>query len=215
VGANGIVSLTEQEVPSALAALLFASIPLWVVLLRRLARERVPSGTLAAVLVGFAGVAVLLRPGEQSADASAILLIVTVLGALCWASGLFMSPRLTMPPDALTAAGWQMMLGGILLLVVGLVWGEAGDVRPEAFSLDSLLAFAYLLVIGSWVAFPAFAFAVRNAPVSKVATYAYVNPAVAIVLGWLILDETITLVTMVGAAIIVASVAIVVRSESR
>jgi drug/metabolite transporter (DMT)-like permease len=215
VGANGIVSLTEQEVPSALAALLFASIPLWVVLLRRLARERVPSGTLAAVLVGFAGVAVLLRPGEQSADASAVLLIVTVLGALCWASGLFMSPRLTMPPDALTAAGWQMMLGGILLLAVGLVWGEAGDVHPEAFSLDSLLAFGYLLVIGSWVAFPAFAFAVRNAPVSKVATYAYVNPAVAIVLGWLILDETITLVTLVGAAIIVASVAIVVRSESR
>jgi drug/metabolite transporter (DMT)-like permease len=215
VGANGIVSLTEQEVPSALAALLFASIPLWVVLLRRLARERVPAGTLAAVLVGFAGVAVLLRPGEQSADASALLLVVTLLGALCWASGLFLSPRLTLPGDAMTAAGWQMVLGGILLLGAGLVAGEAGDVRPQTFSVDSLVAFGYLVVVGSWIGFTAFAWVVRNAPVSKVATYAYVNPAVAIVLGWLILDETITPVTLVGAAIIVASVAIVVRSESR
>src|SRR4051794_16497352 len=108
-----------------------------------------------------------------------------------------------------------MLLGGALIIVVGAARGELGDVDPAAFSGDSILAFSYLVVVGSVIAYTAYAWLLRNVRVSKVSTYAYVNPAVAIVLGWLILGETITATTLVGAAIIVASVAVVVRSESR
>lgn len=211
--ANGLVATAEQEVPSALAALIYASIPLWVVLLRRFTRERVPLGTIGAIALGFVGVAVLLRPGEHSDEASALALLATVIGAATWATGTFLSPRVTLPRDAPTAVAWQMLLGGAVLAVAGVVAGQGDEMRPSAFSGDSLLAFAYLVVFGSLLAFSAFTWILQRMPVSKVTTYAYVNPVVAIALGWLILGEAITPITLVGAAIIVGSVAIVVRSE--
>src|SRR5919198_5767736 len=131
-----------------------------------------------------------------------------------WASGSFASPRLRLPGDPLVSTGWQMLMGGLVILVAGFAAGEAGDVDFAASSTRSVLAVTYLIAIGSLVAFTAYAWLLQNAPISRVATYAYVNPAVAIVLGWLILDEVITPVTLVGAAIIVASVALVVRIES-
>ena len=109
-----------------------------------------------------------------------------------WASGSFASPRLSLPRDPLASVGWQMLLGGIVITVAGLALGEGGDVDVEAFSARSLLALAYLIVFGSWVAFTAYAWLLQNAPISKVATYAYVNPVVAIALGWLVLDEVVT-----------------------
>ena len=130
-----------------------------------------------------------------------------------WASGSFASPRLSLPRDPLVSTGWQMLLGGTVILVVGLAAGEGGDVDAGAFSTRSVLALAYLIVFGSWVAYTAYAWLLQNAPISRVATYAYVNPVVAIVLGWLILDEVVTGTTIVGAAIIIASVALVVRTE--
>ena len=107
-----------------------------------------------------------------------------------------------------------MLLGGIAIVAVGLAIGEGGDVDVDAFSTRSILALAYLIVFGSWVAYTAYAWLLQNAPISKVSTYAYVNPVVAIALGWLVLDEVVTSTTIVGATIIVASVALVVRTES-
>ena len=213
-GANAVVSVAEQEVPSSIAALLIASVPLWVILLRAGSGDRVSLRGAASVLVGFAGVALLVRPGEQSGDATVLGLLACVGAALMWASGSFASPRLSLPREPLTSVGWQMLLGGIAITVVGLALGEGGDVDVDAFSTRSLLALAYLIVFGSWVAYTAYAWLLQNAPISKVATYAYVNPLVAIVLGWLILDEVVTSTTIVGATIIVASVALVVRTES-
>ena len=213
-GANAVVTVAEQEVPSGLAALLIASIPLWVLLMRRAAGEPVSRAGVGAVLVGFAGVALLLRPGEQSGDATLLGLAACVGAAVMWASGSFASPRVQLPPDPLVSTGWQMLLGGLVCVVAGLIVGEAGDVDPAAFSTRSLVALAYLVVFGSWVAFTTYAWLLQNAPISKVATYAYVNPVVAILLGWLILDELITPVTVVGAAIIVVSVALVVREQN-
>ncbi|MGH2967798.1 MAG: EamA family transporter, partial [Solirubrobacteraceae bacterium] len=213
-GANAVVTVAEQEVPSGLAALLIGSIPLWVIVLRRLAGEHVSRRSAAAVLVGFVGVALLLRPGEQSGEATIVGLLACVGAAVMWASGSFASPRLSLPADPLVSTGWQMLLGGAVIVLAGLIAGEAPEVRLEAFSTRSLLALAYLIVFGSWVAFTAYAWLLQNAPLSKVATYAYVNPVVAIVLGWIVLDELITSVTLLGAAIIVASVALVVRTES-
>jgi drug/metabolite transporter (DMT)-like permease len=213
-GANAVVTVAEQEVPSAMAALLIASVPLWVLLLRMLAREGVSGRGIAAVLVGFAGVALLLRPGEQSGDATFVGLLACVGAAVMWASGSFASPRLSLPGDPLVSTAWQMLLGGAVITVVGVGAGELPEVDVEAFSLRSVLALLYLIAIGSWVAYTAYAWLLQNAPLSKVATYAYVNPVVAIVLGWLVLDEVINGVTIVGAAIIVTSVALVVRTES-
>jgi drug/metabolite transporter (DMT)-like permease len=213
-GANAVVSVAEQEVPSSIAALLIGSVPLWVILLRRSTGDSVPRASVGAVLVGFVGVALLLRPGEQSGDATFLGLLACVVAAAMWASGSFASPRLRLPGDPLVSTGWQMLMGGLVILVAGFASGEAGDVDFAAFSTRSVLALTYLVAIGSLVAFTAYAWLLQNAPISRVATYAYVNPAVAIVLGWLILDEVITPVTLVGAAIIVASVALVVRSES-
>jgi drug/metabolite transporter (DMT)-like permease len=213
-GANAVVTVAEQEVPSSVAALLIASVPLWVLVMRRAAGEPVSRAGIVAVLVGFAGVALLLRPGEQSGDATVVGLAACVLAAVMWASGSFASPRVRLPGDPLVSTGWQMLLGGTVIVAVGLVAGEAGEVDLEAFSTRSVIALAYLIVFGSWLAFTAYAWLLQNAPISKVSTYAYVNPVVAIVLGFLILDEVVTPITLVGATIIVVAVALVVRIEN-
>jgi drug/metabolite transporter (DMT)-like permease len=213
-GANAVVTVAEQTVPSSMAALLIASVPLWVILLRRSVGESVPRASVGAVLVGFAGVALLLRPGEQSGDATVIGLAACVFAALMWASGSFASPRLQLPRDGLVSTAWQMLLGGLVITIVGLAFGEAGEVEPAAFSTRSIVALVYLIAVGSWFAFTAYSWLLQNAPISRVATYAYVNPVVAIVLGWLVLDEVITPITLIGASVIVVSVALVVRIES-
>jgi drug/metabolite transporter (DMT)-like permease len=211
-GANAVVSVAEQKVPSNLAALLIGSVPLWVILLRAGAGERPSARSVAAVLVGFAGVALLVRPGGQSGDATIVGLLACVGAAVMWASGSFASPRLSLPRDPLMSVAWQMLLGGVVILAVGFAAGEGSDVHH--FSLRSVAALAYLIVFGSWVAYTAYAWLLQNAPISRVATYAYVNPVVAIVLGWLVLDEVVTGTTIAGAAIIITSVALVVRSEA-
>lgn len=213
IGANGVLAVAQQKVPSGLAALLAASIPLWVILMRAAAREPVSARSVAAVLVGFAGVALMLRPGGQSGAATVVGLLACVGAAVLWAGGSFASPRIRLPSDPLVSTGWQMLCGGLILAVVGLASGEAADVDPGSFSVRSIAALAYLIVFGSWIAFTAYAWLLQNAPISKVSTYAYVNPVVAIALGWLVLDEVVTGVTLLGAAIIVASVAMVIRTE--
>jgi drug/metabolite transporter (DMT)-like permease len=213
-GGNGLVTVAERDVPSALAALIIGAVPLWVIVMRSAHGDRVPGGTLVGVLAGFAGLAVLLLPGERSGDAPLGWSLVVVAASISWAAGSFYSKRTPLPEDALVSTGWQMLLGGAGMLLVGALAGELGDVNPEAFSTDSLLAFLYLIVFGSWLAFTAYVWLLKHAPISTVATYAYVNPVIAILLGWAILDEEITATMLTGAAAIVLSVAVVVRRES-
>jgi drug/metabolite transporter (DMT)-like permease len=214
-GGNGLVMVAEQDMPSALAALIMASIPLWVIVFRRVARDRIDGITLAGVAVGFGGVALLLLPGGSSEVESTVALFVCVIAAFLWASGTFFGSRVAdLPPDPFLSTALQMFGGGLVGLLIGLAVGEAGDVRFSEFSGDSIAAFSYLVVVGSLVAFTAYVWLLQHAPVSKVATYAYVNPVVAIFLGWLILDEQITGLIIVAAAVIVSSVAVIVRRES-
>lgn len=215
MGANGVVSIAERDVPSGLAALVIGSVPLWVVALRRLTGERVARSAVGAVALGFAGVALLLAPGERPDGASLLGLLGLVGSAAMWASGSFASPRVRLPREPLVSVGWQMLLGGGVSVVVALALGEGRDLRASAFSTHSLLAFGYLVVFGSWVAFTAYSWLLQNAPLSTVSTYAYVNPVVAIALGALILGEAITPLTAVAAAIVVVSVALVARLEHR
>jgi len=213
-GGNGLVTVAEQDVPSGLAALIIGSVPLWVVLMRVAHRDRVPRVTLAGVLVGFVGLAVLVLPGDRPGDAPLWGVLLIVAASISWAAGSFYSQSVPQPTDAFAATAWQMMLGGGAMLVVGLLAGEAGDVRVSEFSGDSIAAFTYLIFAGSLLAFTAYVWLLRNAPISTVATYAYVNPVIAIVLGAIILSEEVTAATVIGAVAIVLSVASVVRRES-
>jgi drug/metabolite transporter (DMT)-like permease len=214
LGGNGLVAVAEQDVPSGLAALVVASVPLWVVVFRFAGGERVGTATAISVIAGFAGVALLLAPGERPGDAPVGGVLIVVAAAFCWASGTFASSRLSMPRDPLRSTAVQMLCGGTLMVAVSLVAGEGGDVRWSQISLDSALAFAYLVLAGSLAAFTAYVWLLRNAPVSQVATYAYVNPVVAIALGAVVLGEDVTPLVVAGATIIVGSVALTVRREA-
>jgi len=215
MGAVATVATAEQDVPSGLAALLIACVPLWVLLLRRLGGEHIAPRLVLAVAIGFAGVGLLLQPGGQTGGAPLLSLLLVVCSTPAWATGSYLSRRVALPPDPLVSVAWQMLLGGAVVTLAGVVAGEPWGVQPETFSAESMIAWLYLLLIGSVLAFTAYTWLLRNAPISRVATYAYVNPVVAIALGWLILDEAVTGVTIAGAAVIVLAVAVVVRAESR
>lgn len=210
-GANATISVAQQTVPSGLAALLLASIPLWVILYRRVGGERVPARSLAALLVGFGGLALLVRPSGGATLAGGL---ACVASAMMWALGSVASPRISLPRDPLLSTAWSSLLGGLIVLAVGALVGELGDVHFAEISGRSVFGLVYLITFGSLITYSCYSWLLQNAPISKVSTYAYVNPVVAIALGWLVLNEQITALTLVGAAIIVASVALVVRAET-
>ena len=214
-GGNGLVTVAEKDVPSGLAALIVASIPLWVVLIRLAARERIGRATLGGVALGFVGVAILVLPGDRPGSAPLGGVLLTVLAASLWALGSFASTRAPLPSDPLLSTAVQMLVAGAVMTVIGLAAGEGSDVHAGSISGRSFLAFAYLVVAGSLLAFTAFVWLLQNAPISTVATYAYVNPVIAVFLGWAILSEDITVSVVVATVVIVASVAFVVWRESR
>jgi drug/metabolite transporter (DMT)-like permease len=211
-GANAVLSVAEKDVPSGLAALLVGSIPLWVMVLRFAAGEHVTARSIVALLLGFAGLALVVKP--QGGE-SIVGPLVCIGAALMWATGSFASPRISLPRDPLVSIGYQSLLGGLVIFAAGAIGGEFGDFHPAAWSLRSILGLVYLITFGSLLAYTAYTWLLQNAPIAKVSTYAYVNPVVAIVLGWLINGESISISMIVGAAIIVASVALVIRVESR
>jgi drug/metabolite transporter (DMT)-like permease len=184
---------------------------LWVIVFRLVSRERVPRVTLAGVAAGFVGVGILVAPGSHAAGIALWSLLTLVAASFCWALGSFISPRLPLPRDLLLAAAAQQVLGGVVLLVIGFVAGENLDVGQ--WSGRSLGGFAYLVTAGSLLAYTAYIWLLHNAPISTVATYAFVNPVVAVLLGWSILSEELTATMLIAATVIVASVALVVKTE--
>jgi drug/metabolite transporter (DMT)-like permease len=215
LGGNGLVMLGERDVPSGLAALIIAVVPLWVVVLRLIFRERIHRTTVLGVLFGFAGVAVLVVPGGLGGSVSLPGMLMLVAAGASWAVGSYYSKRLELPRDPLVSTAAQMVFGGAGLLGVGLAAGEAGLLDGAAFSTTSLGSLLYLVVFGSVLAYTAYTWLLQHAPVSRVATYAYVNPVVAIVLGSLVLHEPFDLTMLVGAAMIIVAVALVLRTEGR
>jgi drug/metabolite transporter (DMT)-like permease len=213
-GGNGLVTVAEQEVPSGLTALIIGAVPLWVVLMRRAEGDRVPTATLAGVALGFTGLAILVLPGDRPGDAPLWGLLLVVTASVSWAAGSFYSKRMDLPGDAFVSTAWQMMLGGWGMILAGLVVGEAGELDVSEFSARSLAAFGYLIVFGGLLAFTAYTWLLKNAPISTVTTYAYVNPVIAVALGAVILSEEVTLTIVAGTVAIVLSVATVVRRES-
>ncbi len=212
VGSGGI-AWAEQRLDSGIAALLGASIPLWIALLdRAVFGSRLSRTAMFGMAVGLAGVFVLVGPASHGVNlVGAAAILVSSLG---WAAGSLHARSSTRSQAPLTAAGMQMIVGGALLGIAGIAAGEVRQVRPEAFSTWSLAAFAYLVVFGSLLAYPLYQWLLRNAPTRVVTTHAYVNPAVAVLLGWAVLAEPLTRSTLVAASAIVASVLLIVGSRA-
>jgi len=211
-GANALLFVTERQVPIGLASLIIASIPLWVVLLRLAAHERPDLVSVAGLIVGFAGIALLVRPGGDSGSLAYLLL--TVLGAFIWAFGSFLSPRLPVPRDPFAATAYEMLAGGIVLMTIALFVYSPHQFNPANYSARSIFGLWYLIIFGSLVGYSAYVWLLANAPIQQVATYAYVNPVIAIALGAIVLGESITWRIVGGALLVLAAVAIVVRRES-
>ena len=211
LGANALLFVAERRVPIGLASLLIASVPLWIVLMRTATGDRPKRVALVGVATGFAGIAVLVRPTE----AASLLGILLVLGsALVWATGSFLSSKLPLPEDPFVATTLEMLAGGALLLPIGLAFRGAESLDPATWSWRSLVGLVYLVLIGSLVGYTAYVWLLANVRIGTVATYAYVNPVVAILLGVVFLDEGVTWQIAVGAAVVLASVAVVIRSEA-
>jgi drug/metabolite transporter (DMT)-like permease len=211
-GANAVLFVTEQHVPIGLTSLIIASVPLWVLLLRLGAGERPDKVASIGLLVGFAGIAVLVRPGGGSGSLGFLLL--TVVAAISWAVGSFLSPRIGVPKDALVASGYETLIGGLVLTVIGVTTTSSSSLDPTGWSARSIWGLVYLILVGSVVGYTAYAWLLGNAPLGQVSTYAYVNPVVAIALGVVVLHEQLTLRVVLGALLILAAVAIVVKRES-
>ncbi|MEU9981293.1 EamA family transporter [Streptomyces sp. NPDC050856] len=214
LGGNGLVVLAETTVPSGLAALLIAVVPAWVVLLRTAFGERPGLGAWTGVLLGLAGLAVLTLPG-LSGDVRIGGVLTVIVATVMWSVGSFASSRIPMPANAFTASAYEMLAGGLGCLLLGLARGEQRGLDVSAFSARSWTALAYLVVFGSLLAFTAYAWLIQTAPLSLVATYAYVNPVVAVALGALILGEPLTWPIALGGAIVVAGVCLIVSTGRR
>jgi drug/metabolite transporter (DMT)-like permease len=218
-GGNGLVAFGEGTVPSGIAALLVALMPVWVAILGGIfLGDRLPRLAVIGIAVGFAGVAILVGPSAFGGDGSLdpVGLAACLLAPIAWAGGsLFASRRATLPARPLVATGLQMLLGGLVLAVMAGLTGEVASFDAAAVTRDSLIAFAYLTVIGSLLAFTVFGWMLRVAPLPLVATYAYVNPVVAVILGWLVLGETIDPRTVLAGGVIIFAVALIVTARGR
>ncbi len=215
---NGGVSWAEQYVPSGVTALLVATVSLWMVLLDwlRPGGARPTWRVVVGLVLGFAGLAFLVGPKwTGSGRVDPLGAIVLLVASFSWATGSVFSRRLQLPRAPLLGTAMQCLAGGALLIFCGLLFGQGAALHWEAVSLRSVLALCYLIIFGSLLGFSAYTWLLRVAPPARVATYAYVNPVVAMFLGWVLAGERLTLRTLAAAAVIIAAVVLVISSRQR
>jgi drug/metabolite transporter (DMT)-like permease len=213
--ANAAVGWAEQTIPSGLAALLVATVPLWLVLFDRwFTGARLGRVGVLGICLGFGGVALLVRPtGSSRLDLVAVGVVIAA--TMSWATGSLYAKRAPLPANALLGAAMEMLCGGSLLLVASTVGGEAARVHLDQVSTRSLVAWVWLVAAGSVVAYSAYSYALRALPTATVATYAYVNPVIAVLLGLAILDEPLTVQALIAGTVIVVAVALIVTGQRR
>jgi drug/metabolite transporter (DMT)-like permease len=218
LGGNGAVVWTEQWLPSGLVSLLIATVPLWMVFVDWLRGGSEPSTRIGGGLVlGFVGVALLVGGLENLGESQVDLIgaAIVVFGAFLWANGSLYSRSAKLPSSQLLATAMQMTAGGLLLLLASLVTGEYLQIRMDLISARSLASWIYLIVFGSLVAFTSYIWLLKVTTSAKVSTYAYVNPMVAMVLGWRLGDEPLTLRNMLAAAIILTAVVLITTYQPK
>jgi drug/metabolite transporter (DMT)-like permease len=218
LGGHGTLAWAEQQVPSGLAALLCATLPLWIVLLTRITGQKrnLEWSVMSGVLLGFLGVALLIGPAALHGDSGISLLgfAMALLGALLWAVGTIYTQHVELPASASLSAAMQMIAGGATLCVTSMFAGESGRVHLAAITAKSVLSLAYLTMFGSLIAFSAFTWLHKVSSPTKNSTYAYVNPVVAVFLGWFLAGEAIGARTLLATSVILAGVALVSRKTA-
>ena len=216
-GATMLVGWAEQTIPIGVAAVIIALVPMWLAILDRVF-FRQPIGRLVGVgiVIGLAGVAILAWPVGAAGDLDPAGLAAVLVSPVLWAAGtLYAARRAVLPGPALLASGIEMTAAGVALVAIAALTGEWATFDLAAVSTTSWAGIGYLIVMGSIVGYSTFAWLITVAPMSRVSTYAYVNPVVAVLLGWLVLGEPLTMRTIVASAVIVVAVAIIVSARSR
>jgi drug/metabolite transporter (DMT)-like permease len=209
VSANGMLAWAEQRVDTGVSSLVIATVPLWMALMDRFAHgQRLGSSAVAGLVIGFGGAALLAGPSGHIETVGGLVLIGS---AVSWAAGSIYSRSAPLPRRPLVGASMEMLAGGAVLAVLGLSLGEGSQLGN--ISLGSGLAVLYLIVFGSLIGFSAYIWLLRAAPTSLVSTYAYVNPVVAVFLGWAIETEPIGARTLIAGAMILLAVALIVRAR--
>jgi drug/metabolite transporter (DMT)-like permease len=214
---NGSVVWASQLVPSGIVALIIAGVPVWMVVADWFgtgARPRTP--ILMGLALGLAGIAILVGPRMSSAQTNVnpVGAIVLVLGSMSWAAGSLMTRHRERPRSALVSISIQMIVAGILFTIVMLGTGELKKFVPENVTALAMISWLYLVVFGSWIGYSAYVYLLGAVSPAKAATYAYVNPVIAVVLGWAFAHETVGLRTGIAAAVILAGVAIITTAGS-
>lgn len=212
-GGNGLVSLAEDSISSGLAALLVALVPLWLATFDRILFGKRLRPIAVVGLVGGFGGAALLAAGSIAGDSDPLGVALVIVATLLWTAGSLFARKAELPERPLVGTGMEMLCGGGVQLAVGLALGELADLRWAEITPASAAAVGYLIVFGSLIAFSSYVWLLRVAPTSLVATYAFVNPIVAVLLGAVILDEVLTMRILVAGAIIVGSVALIVVAQ--
>jgi drug/metabolite transporter (DMT)-like permease len=211
LGCHGVLAWGEQKVPSGLAALLCATLPLWTVLFSRMdgSERKLSARAWGGLLLGFAGVAVLIGPDVLRQRIDLLAAGAVLASALLWAAGTSYTRIATLPVSTGLSAAMQMIGGGVLLLLSGMLTGEGARFQIASLTTRSVLSLAYLIVFGSIIAFTVYVWLLTVSSPSRISTYAYVNPVVAVFLGWLAAGEGISIRTLAATTIILAGVALV------
>jgi len=220
LGGNGLVVWAEQLVPSGIAAILIATVPLWIIILEWMgkSRKRPNNGVIMGVLLGFAGIVVLVINSIGMPDKNSIHpvgVVALLFAALSWSLGSLYSRIVDQPDSPLLSTAMQMLVGGALLLAASLFLGEWSRFDIMEISFRSYIALGYLIIFGSIVGYNAYIWLLKNAEPAWVSTYAFVNPVVAVFVGWLIAGEQLTINTLIAAAIIITSVVIITFYRNR
>ena len=219
VGGNGLVTWAEKQVSSSIAALVVATMPLWMTLFEWLLFRGTKPGrqTAAGLLLGFVGIGLLVGPGQirGTADFDLLSLLLLMAAPILWSLGSLYSRRVRLPENVFMTTAMEMLAGGGLLLLAGLITGEAGQLQVAAITSQSLWALLYLILFGSIVAYTAYVWLLKTVQPARVATYTYINPIVAVALGWLILSEPITPLMLAAMGIIVLAVILITTQRPK
>ena len=208
----GLVHVAETRIDSSVAAMIAGTVPLQIIVMRTVTREHPARATQLSALTGLIGLGLVVAPG-LGAGSTALGLGIMIAASFSWSTGSFLSKRLALPRDPFVTTVYEMAIGGALLTLGAAAFGELGELNGGAFALDSVLAWAYLVVMGSLVGFTAYAWLLRHAPISLVVTHQYVNPLVAIALGVVFLGERPSPLALAGALVVIAAVYIAIRAE--
>ncbi len=219
VGGNGLVTWAEQEVPSSIAALIVATMPMWMVMFDWLIFKgpRPARKIVAGLLLGLVGIILLIGPGQilGTATFSSTHLLIMLAAPVLWSLGSLYARHAPLPKHVFMSTAMEMLAGGLLLLIAAGITGEFGKLDIPHISTQSLAAMLYLTIFGSIVAFTAYVWLLQNVTPARVSTYTYVNPVIAVFLGWLILSEPITALTLVAVVVIIAAVVLITSQKPK